>query len=309
MSKPFTSIDDQIALLNARGVSTDGDTYTTLLREGYYSIVNGYKEPFIDQGKTSEDGDDRYVEGTAFSDIYALFSFDRDLKEHTFHYLIRAEAMIKAVVAYVFAEAHPNANDYLLQSSFASEDEHRRFGLSRYHENMSKLNGVLFKALQNTDNQPVSHYLNKYGDVPVWVLFNCLTFGNVQHFFNLMKPAEQREVCKNIVKATGRAGGYFDPRRARISMDVIVRARNICAHDDRLYCAMIGPRRNKMSYAQMLAKLGDFMSPEEFDKMLDGVAEVVSRYSDENKKVAHILKKTGIIAHRVCARAASPKRS
>lgn len=297
MEKPFTSIEDQIALLNRRGVSTDENTPQVLLREGYYSVINGYKEPFIDRELSQSEGDDRFVSGTAFSDIYALFSFDRELKEHTFHYLIRAEAMIKTIVAYTFAKNHPEANDYLLQTSFASENEYSAFGLTNYHQNMSKLNGVLFKASQNTDNQPVRHYLNKYGEVPIWVLFNTLTFGNVQHFFNLMQPHDQREVCKNIVVATGGRAEYFDPKKARISMDIVVRARNICAHDDRLYCAEIGSRRNRGSYADMLTRLADFMSTDDFDEMFTGVLRIIATYSHESRKVAHILSKMGFELH------------
>ena len=49
MDKPFKSIDEQIAILDSRGVETDSDTAAALMREGYYSIVNGYKDPFIDR--------------------------------------------------------------------------------------------------------------------------------------------------------------------------------------------------------------------------------------------------------------------
>lgn len=41
MDKPFLSIDEQIALLELRGVKTDERTSSILLREGYYQIVNG----------------------------------------------------------------------------------------------------------------------------------------------------------------------------------------------------------------------------------------------------------------------------
>lgn len=293
MGKPFTSIEDQVELLNRRGVATDESTPTILLREGYYSIVNGYKEPFIDHNLSKREGDDRFADGTSFADIYALFSFDRELKEHTFHYLIRAEAMIKTIVAYTFAKNHPSSNDYLLQTSFATEEEYSAFGLTNYHKNMSTLNGVLFKASQNTDNQPVRHYISKYGGVPIWVLFNTLTFGNIQHFFNLMQPSDQREVCKNIVAATGGRTDYFDPKKARISMDIVVRARNICAHDDRLYCAEIGSRRNHGSYADMLTRLADFMSSDDFDEMFTGVINIITTYSHESRRVAHILSKMG----------------
>ena len=39
MSKPFLTIEEQVDLLNSRGMSTDTSTARILLREGYYSIV------------------------------------------------------------------------------------------------------------------------------------------------------------------------------------------------------------------------------------------------------------------------------
>lgn len=48
MHKPFTTIEDQIALLNSRGLQTDSRTSWILEREGYYATVNGYKKPFLD---------------------------------------------------------------------------------------------------------------------------------------------------------------------------------------------------------------------------------------------------------------------
>ena len=62
--KPFLTIDEQVQLLASRGVAVDKDTADILLREGYYSVVNGYKDPFIDPEKTAEAGDDRFAEGT-----------------------------------------------------------------------------------------------------------------------------------------------------------------------------------------------------------------------------------------------------
>lgn len=48
MEKPFLTIEQQVELLRKRGMRVDGGTAPILMREGYYSVVNGYKEPFID---------------------------------------------------------------------------------------------------------------------------------------------------------------------------------------------------------------------------------------------------------------------
>lgn len=57
-------------------MKTDDTSGSILLREGYYSVVNGYKDPFINREAMAAAGDDRYREGTTLTDIYDLFSFD-----------------------------------------------------------------------------------------------------------------------------------------------------------------------------------------------------------------------------------------
>lgn len=100
MDKPFKTIEEQVELLEARGVATDDDTPEVLLREGYYSVVNGYKAPFIDKEKTESAKDDRYLPGTSFADIYALFMFDRELRMLFFKYFAIAEEALKTASAY-----------------------------------------------------------------------------------------------------------------------------------------------------------------------------------------------------------------
>ena len=91
VDKPFLTIDEQVELLRSRGMSVDGNGRLLLMREGYYSLVNGYKGAFIDRQRTSEAGEDRYREGTTLDHLWTLFDLDRELRELTFPVLVRAE--------------------------------------------------------------------------------------------------------------------------------------------------------------------------------------------------------------------------
>ncbi len=106
MGKPFLTIEEQIELLERRGVSRTKGERCALMREGYYSIINGYKEPFLEPVVTKDDLGDRYKGGTSFDDIFALFTFDRSLRALTFRNLIKAEATARTAIAYTFASAH-----------------------------------------------------------------------------------------------------------------------------------------------------------------------------------------------------------
>lgn len=54
-------------------MTVDANTARILMSEGYYFIVNGYKDPFIDKVLSSEFNEDRYRRGASFSDLYSFF--------------------------------------------------------------------------------------------------------------------------------------------------------------------------------------------------------------------------------------------
>ena len=50
MTKPFRSVTDQVVILEARGLSfkDKAQAMKILERYGYYEIINGYKDPFLE---------------------------------------------------------------------------------------------------------------------------------------------------------------------------------------------------------------------------------------------------------------------
>lgn len=298
MGKPFLTVEEQIKLLERRGVSRTEDERCALMREGYYSIINGYKEPFLEPAVTKDDPNDRYKGGTSFDDIFALFTFDRSLRALTFRNLIKAEATARTAIAYTFASAHRGQDAYLLQESYCSEQEYLEYNRSNnsYADELSGLTSILKRTRDKSDSDFISHYRNAHGSVPIWVLCNALTFGNIQHFFNLMKPNEKASVCKMIAESTGRKGskllGYFDVDEARVSLEVLVKFRNLCAHDERLYCAHVGARKN-VGYSKMIWMLERFLTEEEFYGFLRDVTDLVKNYLEVNAAGAHLLDDLG----------------
>lgn len=114
LHKPFKTIDEQIEILTARGLQTDSDTRHILEREGYYSVINGYKDFFLDRKATAKNGNEVYLNDVTFNDVYRLFSFDRDLRTIFMRYFAMAEAALKTVCAYKFTEAHADEkNPYM----------------------------------------------------------------------------------------------------------------------------------------------------------------------------------------------------
>lgn len=114
LRKPYRSVDGQLRILRMRGMAVDADAGHVLRREGYYPVVNGYKDLFFDRKACLAQGDDRYENGARFDDLYALFLFDRELRELLFSAITRAGASLKASCAHEFTRLHPDeVNPYL----------------------------------------------------------------------------------------------------------------------------------------------------------------------------------------------------
>ncbi len=285
--KEFKTIAEQIGILEFRGMVVDEAAAVVLLRENYYSVVNGYKDPFLDKQVMQSNADDVYLEGTRFEWLYSLFEFDRELRQITFSYLIRAEAALKTATVYAFCESHPACSDYLDRSSFCTAKDmltpkaFKGNKVALHSKNLNALMGILNRKLVvNASSRPfTAHYMAAYGEVPLWVLCNDLTFGNMSHFYQLMKRGDQNSACRYLFETTlrTRGGKKISPHEVLRAYDVLTHFRNLCAHDERLYCAKI----ENDDYATMLRLLEVALPADTVRAMREDVEHLLCKYSDE----------------------------
>ena len=144
--KGFKTIAEQVAILESRGMAVGSDAPVVLLRENYYSIVNGYKDPFLDKVAMQERPNDVYIAGTKFDWLYNLFRFDRELRQITFSYLIRAEAALKTATVYAFCE-NQQVLASLEQSQSFDECAQRKVGRRSIDEAICRpLSGCIWRS-------------------------------------------------------------------------------------------------------------------------------------------------------------------
>ncbi len=293
MQKPFLTIDEQVEKLEKRGLIVNKDTRVILMRESYYSIINGYKEPFLDRVESGKANDDRYITGSSFDDLYTVFLFDRKLRNLTFEYIIQAEATFKTAVAYIFSKHHRKDYAFLDNENFCTAGEF--YNPEKHFNELSKLIRLLNKKIEYSDKPYVNYYRENHDCVPLWVLVNDMTFGNLIHFFELMKPSEREAVSRMITEAVGRLGsvatGYFGQEQVRKAAEVLRQFRNTCAHDERLYSKVVGI--TPINYFQMVWLLEHFLTVREFLSFIDRLLQLVDTYIDSNVHVIELIQKAG----------------
>lgn len=270
MDKPFKTIDQQMAILRSRNMTVDESAATVLMREGYYSVVNGYKAPFLTRSGNGLDLQDEYIDGTSFDDVYRLFTFDRDLRMTMMRYFAKAEATLKTVCAYRFSEVHQGEREpYLSVSNYRQDGAYRR----RVSELIDTFKDILHKPPHDGKKafkrEYIRHYATSHDETPLWVLTNFLMMGQVFKFYEYQNESMRNYIAKGFSELYSESHGTgvkISQRQLRVAYDHIKDFRNICAHDERLYCAAVSPGHD-IRFADLLEDLELVLSKDDFSMM------------------------------------------
>lgn len=179
--KSYKSYRQQLNILRSRGMvigkGSQGSRVMRILeRENYYNVINGYKELFL-ASKATATADEAYKTGTTFDEVYALYNFDRELRNIYLKYLLKLENTFKTVIAHEFSAKYGHDN-YLKIENFDNSTE-------RNISSSIKLIGDIQQEIarqMSKHHQVVTHYMTEHGYIPLWVLVNVLTFGKIENF-------------------------------------------------------------------------------------------------------------------------------
>ncbi|WP_162287843.1 Abi family protein [Indiicoccus explosivorum] len=223
MDKTFKTLDEQVSILRHRGLRISEESKQVLQKENYYSLVNGYKELFIQTPATSST-EEQYKDGASFEEIKALYDFDFELRMLLLRRILRIENNIKSSIAYTFSEQHGHDN-YLKIENFDTEVKKNK--VNRLKNIIQLLQGIQGEIAKNiTKHNSIKHYMTEYGYVPLWVLVNVLSLGTISKFFNLMKQRDRQMVGKSFQIQETDFGNMIG---------FLTLIRNKCAHDERLF--------------------------------------------------------------------------
>ncbi|TPR15776.1 Abi family protein [Apilactobacillus timberlakei] len=193
--KPFKTIEEQIKILNNRGLIIDDETEISLRQFGYYSIVNGYKWLFLSRNSVGKIiKPERFIKGSSFFEIRGLYDFDKELRSILYKALLEYESNLKAKVSYIFCKNHPEEKSYLNVKNY------RDYKHNSVNKTINNLDNTIKKySLKDYDNA-IKHYLNNYNQVPLWVLVNFLTFGDINYLYRNIDEQVRISIAKEFSK-------------------------------------------------------------------------------------------------------------
>ena len=211
--KEYRTNEDLIEYLSSKGViiANKEEALQKIERYTYYSIVNTYKSIF-----KGEDGN--YLDNVTFDEIYSLFEFDKGLKNIILKYCLEIETVIKSIMANQISKVY-GIKEYLNTSNWDSSIN-------------DDIKEKLFNKIKNeiekdyNTHTAVTHYIDKYGFVPPFVLVKILTFGVASSYYGLLKQSDRQAIAK-----------YFkiSDKLLKQILKNLTTIRNVAAHSDRLY--------------------------------------------------------------------------
>lgn len=242
-SKPFSTLNQQLKILRSRGLEDvrPDNAKRSLEQIGYYTLINGYKRLFL---KTDNNGKilhpEKFQSGASFDYIKFLYNFDAELRSILYKYILKYETMLGAEIAYRFSEKYPDEHSYLALDNFDRDSKQ----VESVVKTINDLSGTIDRNF-NSKTPPkrrnaIEHYVNNYGHVPLWVLVNFLTFGQLRFFYANCTSDLKETIAKDFKKERDRSYEYT--HQAAVSIDaidninkIVNKFRNAIAHSDITY--------------------------------------------------------------------------
>ena len=214
--KRFLTYEEQIDLLKSKQLTIeDENSAISYLKEySYYSLISGYKDIF----KTEKNGN--YRSDASFQKIVSLYIFDEYLRHRFLHEIIRIEKHIKSLYSYSFCSLYGDKqNDYLNVTNY---------NYSTYQKDVNDFVSIVQRLLRSPEKyRYVQYNINKYGTVPLWVVIQTLTFGNLSKMFMFSNQKLQSQISRNFDNVYG--------HQLDSMLNVLSKFRNVCAHGERLF--------------------------------------------------------------------------
>lgn len=205
------SIDGIIKMLQSQGLIVDYDRAYHVLSNVSYTRLKNYLVFFMEDRDTH-----KFRPGTTFEDAYALYGFDRRLRELIFHEMEKIEISIRTRMAYA-SNGSEKGYWFLNPEHFKSKREHER--ILRH----------LKSELDRSDNEAIIHFRQKYTNEfpPSWLALEAASMGTL---WNLYDSVSDFALRKNVASYYGMPTKIFSSW-----VKHLVEVRNDCAHHNRVW--------------------------------------------------------------------------
>ena len=186
MEKEYLSIKEQIELLKKRGmIFKDEEEATKKLTFINYYKIKEASLPFFRNNK--------YLENTTFENIIFRFYEDRNLRLYFMRIIEKIEISLKTNFSRILGREYGEVG-YLNFKQWTDNDEYCKYYI-KYKQKDFNIRKI--KSLHRSENRLLKEYSNNINKIPVWLIVDTLTFGEILELYKLMKMDYKKEIAQN----------------------------------------------------------------------------------------------------------------
>lgn len=229
MTKPATTIDEQLGLLKTRGLAIqDEDKAREILLDiGYYRL-GFYLFPFEKSYPQLRNRTHEYIDGATFEDAVKLYYFDFDLRLLLTRYLTRIEIAFRTALIYNLSNKYSPNSVWFISPAVVSRSYARDFENKVYTADF-KRNPIIQRHHQKNPNDRFA---------PSWKTLEFMTFGAVMKLYEQLKERDDKILIAQKL-------GIRQVVTFESYMHTIREVRNACAHGHLLYDLRLPRRINR----------------------------------------------------------------
>lgn len=213
---------------------------TTLVRMGYFNLVNGYKEPFI-CGKDDK-GNHIYIANSSLEALRALKKFDDNLRMLLLRYITQIEEEVRTLTGYKFDQCNNNGKIPWYDAKAYSDK-------SKLQNKMNAISSA-YSELNRSRSEYVRFYMNNHETIPTWIMIKVVNFSTFIDVLSNSKTGVTHALCK--LYDLKDENGYYNVKLLIGSLHWLRKVRNSCAHNERVYCIKQIPDRNDKNSGRIL---------------------------------------------------------
>lgn len=216
-NKIFRNLDEQIKILKEKNLTIEDEQRTKhiLLKENYF-FISGYRHLLMKNYK-----DKNFISGSTFEELYAIFNFDRHIRNICFKNILIIENNIKSIISYQLSKKYGfQEKNYLNPNNYTEDPLKTR----QVHDVLNKMRKQ--QAFNGKKHTATMHYITNYGYIPMWILVKVLSFGLMSEFYCILKIEDKQEIARLYNM------NYED---IEVYLYLLANFRNLCAHEDILY--------------------------------------------------------------------------
>lgn len=242
-NKGFKTHRQQIKKLRDKGMDIPtgkpgSEAMRVLERCNYYNLINGYRSLFLDINNPGY-----YKAGTQLSEIEQLYKLDSYISKEVLGLIINYEKRLKNKSAYFFsAKFKDEINPYLNYTNYNSTSQDLKSSATRTINNFSSAISKYSEKKYRTT--PVYHYLYNKSNIPLWVIIERMTFGDVNFFHKATSIDVRDSIAESFKKEivlvdSSKNISFLDSKFIDKSNHLANIFRNITAHGERVYCSYV----------------------------------------------------------------------